>query len=179
MIRVVLLLAAAALTACASTGAVPQPFPGAPTASPSAPEPAVSAPSPVASAASPSPRVGYAIAGTALSLRGIPYRLGGMDTSGFDCSGLVRYVYQQHGISVPRSVAELFRTGSPVSGSVVEPGDLVFFDTKAAGASHVGIAVGGDEFVHAPASNGVVRVERIGGTYWSARYLGTRRVTGS
>ena len=176
MIRLLLLLAATAAAGCASTGAVPQPFPGAPppppATPPAAPEPVV--PSAVAS----SPRVGYAIAGTALSLRGTPYRLGGTDISGFDCSGLVRYVFQQHGISVPRSVAELFRAGHAVSGDVVQPGDLVFFDTKAAGASHVGIAIGGDEFVHAPASNGVVRVERIGGGYWSARYLGARRVTG-
>ena len=175
MIRVFLLLAAAAMTACASTGAVPQPFPGAPTAPPT-PAPAPPAASVVAAPLS--PRVGYAIAGTALSLRGVPYRLGGTDTSGFDCSGLVHYVFQQHGIAVPRSVAQLFRAGRPVSGDVVEPGDLVFFDTEAAGASHVGIAIGGDEFVHAPTSNGVVRVERIGGSYWSARYLGARRVTG-
>ena len=173
MIRVLLLIAAATATACASTGAVPQPFPGAPATPPAA----VAASGPVG-AAPPSPRVGYAIADTALSLRGVPYRLGGTDPSGFDCSGLVHYVFQQHGIAVPRSVAQLYRLGRPVSGDVVEPGDLVFFDTKAAGASHVGIAIGGDKFVHAPTSDGVVRVERIGGSYWSARYLGARRVAG-
>jgi cell wall-associated NlpC family hydrolase len=124
------------------------------------------------------PRAGYAIAGTALSLRGVPYKIGGTDTSGFDCSGLVRYVFEHHGIRVPRSVAEQFRAGRPVPNDIVEPGDLVFFDTKAAGASHVGIAIGGDEFVHAPTSNGVVRVERLGGSYWASRFVGARRLTG-
>jgi cell wall-associated NlpC family hydrolase len=119
---------------------------------------------------------GYAVAGTALSLRGSPYRDGGADPRGFDCSGFVNYVFAQHGYAVPRSVGELFRTGREVSADAVQPGDLVFFDTLGAGASHVGIVVGGDQFVHAPSTNGVVRVDRVSATYWAPRFVGARRI---
>jgi cell wall-associated NlpC family hydrolase len=119
---------------------------------------------------------GYAVAGTALSLRGSPYRDGGSDPRGFDCSGFVNYVFAQHGYAVPRSVGELFRTGQEVSADAVQPGDLVFFDTLGAGASHVGIVVGGDQFVHAPSTNGVVRIDRVSAAYWAPRLVGARRV---
>jgi cell wall-associated NlpC family hydrolase len=119
---------------------------------------------------------GYAVAGTALSLRGSPYRDGGADPRGFDCSGFVNYVFAQHGYAVPRSVGELFRTGREVSADAVQPGDLVFFDTLGAGASHVGIVVGSDQFVHAPSTNGVVRVDRVSATYWAPRLVGARRI---
>ena len=69
-----------------------------------------------------------------------------------------------------------YRAGGDVTGTELAPGDLVFFSTTAQGASHVGILVGGDSFVHAPASNGVVRVDRLGAEYWSSRYIGARRV---
>jgi cell wall-associated NlpC family hydrolase len=119
---------------------------------------------------------GYAVAGTALSLRGSPYRDGGADPRGFDCSGFVNYVFAQHGYAVPRSVGELFRAGREVSADAVQPGDLVFFDTLGAGASHVGIVVGSDQFVHAPSTNGVVRVDRVSATYWAPRLVGARRI---
>jgi cell wall-associated NlpC family hydrolase len=119
---------------------------------------------------------GYAVAGTALSLRGSPYRDGGADPRGFDCSGFVNYVFAQHGYAVPRSVGELFRAGREVSADAVQPGDLVFFDTLGAGASHVGIVVGSDQFVHAPSTNGVVRVDRVSATYWAPRFVGARRI---
>jgi cell wall-associated NlpC family hydrolase len=119
---------------------------------------------------------GYAVAGTALSFRGVPYRNGGNDPSGFDCSGFVWYVFSQHGINVPRTVGDLFRAAAATPGAP-EPGDLVFFSTTSSGPSHVGILIGGDEFVHAPSSAGTVRVERLGAPYWSARYLGARRIT--
>jgi cell wall-associated NlpC family hydrolase len=118
---------------------------------------------------------GYAIAGTALSLRGSPYRNGGADPAGFDCSGFVWYVFGQHGIRVPRRVEDQYRAGKD-AGTTLEPGDLVFFDTTSSGPSHVGILIGGDEFVHAPSSTGQVRVEHLSATYWTARYLGARRV---
>lgn len=174
MVRPFFLLFVLAVSGCATSGAVPQPFPGAIPPSIAPAEPA-SAPPSVSGA--PSPRLGYAVAGTALSLRGVPYRLGGSDPAGFDCSGLVSYVFGRHGLPVPRSVAEQFRAGHEIAPDALEPGDLVFFATKSAGASHVGIAIGGDEFVHAPAANGVVRVERIAGSYWTPRFLGARRIT--
>jgi len=180
-----------ALTACASTGGVPRPFPtpGGPPAAPaaSAPEPAATSdpeseplpPEVPDEAVIPVPAGsgdGYAIAGAALALRGVPYRNGGTDPSGFDCSGLVQYVFARYGLSVPRDVRHQYREGKSIKRDKVEPGDLVFFSTVSRGASHVGIALGGDQFVHAPSSSGVVRVERMSAEYWSKRFVGIRRM---
>jgi cell wall-associated NlpC family hydrolase len=121
---------------------------------------------------------GYALSGTALSLRGAPYRDGGVDPAkGFDCSGFVQYVYGQHGVDLPRQVRDQFRVGKTVDRDRLEPGDLVFFSTVAPGASHVGIMIGGDQFIHAPSERGVVRVESLGAQYWASRYVGARRVS--
>jgi cell wall-associated NlpC family hydrolase len=118
-----------------------------------------------------------AVRQTALDLRGSRYRFGGADPSGgFDCSGFVRYVLQQHGIPAPRTAAEQFVAGERVGASDVQPGDLVFFTTIAPGPSHVAIAIGGGEFVHAPSDGSVVRVDRLESAYWRDRYLGARRV---
>jgi cell wall-associated NlpC family hydrolase len=73
-------------------------------------------------------------------------------------------------------VTDQFRAGQQVDQQHVEPGDLVFFATVAPGASHVGIALGGDEFIHAPSGAGEVRVERMSAPYWSTRFVGARRV---
>ena len=157
---------------CASSGAVPAPFPT--PAPPSAPA-HVSEPLPVPGESArdvPLPPV----VGTALSLQGAPYRNGGSDPSGFDCSGFVAYVFAQQGLAVPRTVSELYVAGHEISADALEPGDLVFFSTVAPGPSHVGIAVSADEFVHAPSSKGVVRVERLSASYWSSRFVGIRRV---
>jgi len=185
------LVLAAATGACASTGAVPRPFPmpaGAtapgtvaaplPGTDPG-PDPGTVSGTGSATPGTPSvrrPFDGYALTGTALSLRGIPYRNGGTDTNGFDCSGFTQYVFAQHGISIPREVREQFRVGNSVQADQLVAGDLLFFTTTDPGASHVGISIGGDEFVHAPSSTGVVRVERLGSSYWSPRFLGARRI---
>ncbi len=163
---------AAGSAACASTGATPRPFPTPATAATASPVVPRVGSGQVASG----PAVGYNVAGTALALRGIRYRNGGADPTGFDCSGLVQYVYEQNGLAMPRTVTELFRVGREVHGSQFEPGDLVFFTTLSPGASHVGIAIGGDEFVHAPSSTGEVRVERMSAPYWVTRFVGARRV---
>ena len=165
--------AAAALTGCASTGATPRPFPTPvpPTAAPAAGQPAPKASRPPAGHAG-----GYEVAGTALSLRGAPYRNGGSDPGGFDCSGFVKYVFEKNGVAVPRTVTDQFHAGKQVGGPQLEPGDLVFFTTVSPGASHVGIAIGGDEFVHAPSGAGSVRVERMSASYWATRFVGARRV---
>jgi len=118
-----------------------------------------------------------ALVETALSFRGVPYRNGGSDPEGFDCSGFTQYVYARYGMTLPREVRDQFDSGMPVkAGEALVPGDLLFFTTVARGPTHVAIAIGGDEFVHAPSSTGVVRVERLTTTYWAARYLGARRL---
>jgi cell wall-associated NlpC family hydrolase len=118
----------------------------------------------------------YVLTGTALALRGVRYRDGGTDPSGFDCSGFTQYVFGQHGIALPRNVKDQFEAGKPVKPTEIALGDLLFFSTVAPGASHVGIALGGDQFVHAPSSTGVVRVERLASAYWSQRFVGARRL---
>jgi cell wall-associated NlpC family hydrolase len=175
-------IAAAAVSAgCATTGATPRPFP-----TPHAPAAAAAEPPPMPALPGGTPvspalpaaghAAGYEVAGTALSLRGAPYRNGGNDPAGFDCSGFVKYVFGQNGISVPRTVSEQFQAGRQVGGPQLEAGDLVFFTTVSPGASHVGIAIGGDEFVHAPSGAGAVKVERMSAPYWSTRFVGARRV---
>jgi cell wall-associated NlpC family hydrolase len=166
--------------ACASTGAVPRPFPtpGAPAtpvdaSTPEPVEPATGATLPAGPAGA---FDGYSVSSTALSFRGTPYRNGGADPAGFDCSGFVHYVFEQHGIAMPRDVRTQFGVGQTVNADALEPGDLVFFSTVAPGASHVGIVIGGDQFVHAPSSRGVVRVERLSAEYWADRFVGARRV---
>jgi cell wall-associated NlpC family hydrolase len=119
---------------------------------------------------------GYALAGTALALRGVPYRNGGTDPNGFDCSGFTQYVFSQYGLSLPREVREQYRVGKSVRPEELAPGDILFFTTTDPGPSHVAIALGGDQFVHAPSSTGVVRVEHLSSSYWSPRYLGARRL---
>lgn len=112
----------------------------------------------------------------ALDLRGIPYRFGGSDPTGFDCSGFVQWVFNQVGLRLPREVRDQYDAGNKVDRDDIAPGDLVFFETVSRGASHVGLAIGGDQFVHAPSSTGVVRVERFTSSYWGPRYVGARRV---
>ena len=148
--------------ACASTGAVPRPFPtpgGAATSGDRA-----------------QTHDRYALVGTALQLRGVAYRDRGADPGGFDCSGFTQYVFAQHGIVLPREVRDQFRLGKRVRPRSLAPGDLLFFSTIAPGASHVAILVGGDQFVHAPSSAGAVRVERLSAPYWSRRFLAARRI---
>ena len=155
------------LAGCASTGAVPRPFP----VPGGGHVPERPAPDSIAG-----PVDGYAVAGTALDLRGVPYRNGGSDPSGFDCSGFVWYVFAQHGLAMPRTVTEQYRVGDDVDPQSLEAGDLVFFRTEGRSVSHVGMSIGGDEFVHAPSARGEVRVERLGSSYWRPRFAGARRV---
>jgi cell wall-associated NlpC family hydrolase len=175
-------IAALAAIGCASGQAVPRPFPGAPTPPPSeAPavtgdQPVAIAPPAVTEAPTPEPPWSMALVSTALSFRGVPYRNGGADPAGFDCSGFVRYVFAQFGQQLPREVQAQFRVGRVVDRNDVRAGDLVFFQTVSPGASHVGIAVGNGEFVHAPSSRGVVRTERYTIEYWARRWIGARRL---
>ena len=102
---------------------------------------------------------------------GVPYRWGGASPSGFDCSGLVMYVFAQVGVSLPHSSYAQYGMGSAVSRDQFQPGDLVFFD----GLGHVGIYVGGGSFIHAPHTGDVVKISSISGWYAST-YVGARRL---
>lgn len=161
-----------AVAGCATRGAAPRPFPG--------------APAPPSSRSEPTPRerpersaIASEVVATALAVRGTQYRNGGSEPSqGFDCSGLVQWVFAQHGTALPRETREQYQSGKKIDNDEVQPGDLVFFETVSKGPSHVGIALGGGEFVHAPSSRGVVRVESYRKSdYWADRWVGARRIS--
>ncbi|HEV2219464.1 MAG TPA: C40 family peptidase [Casimicrobiaceae bacterium] len=120
------------------------------------------------------------IAVYALSLVGVDYRYGG-DTPerGLDCSGLIKYVFQQAtGVTLPRTARELARIGAHVRRSELAPGDLVFFNTRRSAFSHVGIYLGDGRFIHAPSRGGEVGVAQLSSSYWRERYDGARRLVG-
>jgi cell wall-associated NlpC family hydrolase len=111
----------------------------------------------------------------AMRFLGVPYVFGGTSSSGFDCSGYVQHVFAMLGKRIPRTADAQYYAGRKVAGASMAPGDLVFFQTYAAGPSHVGIYLGRDRFVHASSSRGVT-VSSLHDHYWSARYLGAKRL---
>jgi cell wall-associated NlpC family hydrolase len=118
---------------------------------------------------------------TAIGLVGVPYRYGGnTPKGGFDCSGLIGYVYKKTGdILLPRTTQEIGRIGKSLGNETPAPGDLVFFNTQGDPHSHVGIYVGKGRFVHAPSQGGTVRLEKITSSYWANRYTESRRIVAS
>jgi peptidoglycan DL-endopeptidase LytE len=158
-------------SACASHGVRPEPFPSPGSPPDAAPTP-LSVPRGVAAD-------GFTIATAALQLQGVPYRLGGADVHGFDCSGLVQYVFALYGVALPRVVHDQYRAGRRVALDDLEPGDLIFFSANGGDVSHVGIVIGGDRFVHAPNARGVVRVDSLAAGYWGEHIAGARRISGS
>ncbi|MFM0071133.1 NlpC/P60 family protein [Paraburkholderia sediminicola] len=114
----------------------------------------------------------------AMSLVGIPYRWGGnTPDSGFDCSGLVRYVVSRAAsVNLPRTTADMSGRGESIEPDEIAPGDLIFFNTTGRSHSHVGIYVGKLRFVNAPSTGGTVRLDYLTNPYWAKRFDGIRRV---
>jgi peptidoglycan endopeptidase LytE len=109
----------------------------------------------------------------ASELLGKPYVWGGQTpATGFDCSGFIVYLFQKQGISLPRTVASIWKVGTPVSSPSV--GDIVFFETDPPGPSHAGIYIGNRQFIHSGSSTGVT-ISSLDNSYWKARYLGAKR----
>lgn len=117
----------------------------------------------------------------AMQLIGVRYRWGGnTPTSGLDCSGFVRYVFNDtFGFLLPRKSAQMSKVGLEVSKDELKPGDLVFFNTMRHAFSHVGIYVGENKFIHAPSKGKTIRVDDLNQAYWVKRYNGARRMEGS
>jgi cell wall-associated NlpC family hydrolase len=112
------------------------------------------------------------VVGVALSQLGTPYVWAGSAPGGFDCSGLVMWAYAQVGVSLPHSSYAQYGAGVPVSRDQLQPGDLVFFD----GLGHVGIYIGGDQFVHAPHTGDVVKISSLSEGWYTSTYVGARRI---
>ncbi len=115
---------------------------------------------------------GNDVAMYALGLIGIGYRYGGKTPeTGLDCSGMVAYIFQKvAGLRVAGSAADIALHGNPVARPALRPGDLVFFNTMNRSLSHVGIYIGGQRFIHAPSTNGKVRIDRLDDRYYARRY---------
>jgi cell wall-associated NlpC family hydrolase len=109
---------------------------------------------------------------------GVPYRRGGNSaTTGFDCSGFVKAIYEQTvGLVLPRRANEQAAATQAIDKQDLQPGDLVFFNTMKRAFSHVGIYVGDGKFIHSPKPGAEVRVEDMRGNYWQHRFDGARRV---
>ena len=168
--------AASAPTASAAPSSAQSPPAPSPPAASSAPSPPSSSPPPPSPppATHPSGSIGAGhpeAAAIAARYLGVPYRWGGASPSGFDCSGLVMYVYAQLGISLPHYTVAQYRMGVAVPRDRLQPGDLVFFD----GLGHVGIYIGSNQFIHAPHTGDVVKVSSITGWY-AQTYVGARRI---
>lgn len=117
------------------------------------------------------------IAAAARKLLGWPVVWGGASPAqGFDCSGLVQYVYRQVGINLPRTADLQFLVGRTVLQSALQTGDLVYFTTYEPGPSHVGIYIGSDKFIHTSFSKGIVAIGDMRDNYFVQRYYGAKRI---
>jgi len=150
------------------SSAVPAPISGAAAATGGIPAPSGNvAPSPPGNAST-----GVQAVAIAMRYLGIPYVWGGASPSGFDCSGLTMYVYAQLGVSLPHYAAAQYGMGVAVGRDQLQPGDLVFFR----GLGHMGMYIGGGNFIHAPHTGDVVKISSLSDSYYTANWVGARRV---
>jgi cell wall-associated NlpC family hydrolase len=119
----------------------------------------------------PTGHYGGGVVGIAMQYLGVPYVWGGASPSGFDCSGFTMYVYAQVGVSLPHNAAMQYGLGSAVSRENLAPGDLVFFN----GLGHVGLYIGGGQFIHAPHTGDVVKISSLSESWYASTYVGARR----
>jgi cell wall-associated NlpC family hydrolase len=119
------------------------------------------------------PAPGERAARRALELVGVPYRYGGSGPDAFDCSGLVRYVFAEQGVMLPRASEAQYAAGQPVPPDGLAAGDLVFFRIPQA---HIGIFIGEGRFVHAPASGRAVGIARLDEPWFTRAFVGAARV---
>ncbi len=114
----------------------------------------------------------------AISQTGVKYKYGGIaPDSGFDCSGFVRYVFQQAAnLTLPHGARAISQVGTKVSKDELQPGDLVFFNTLRSVTSHVGIYVGNNRFIHSPSAGGTISVTDMNDAYWAKRFTGARHI---
>jgi cell wall-associated NlpC family hydrolase len=121
--------------------------------------------------------IGDEIALRAIAQVGKPYRYGGADLDGFDCSGLVFFIHRDLGVTVPRTAAEQYAASTPVNVRKLEPGDLLFFRmTKRKRVSHVAIYAGGGRFVHAPQSGRTIEIRDLSDEYYGPHLIGAGRL---
>ena len=114
---------------------------------------------------------------TAKSYTGVKYVYGGADPKGFDCSGYIMYIFKKHGTSVPRAADDQYDIGRLVADTKkLVKGDLVFFSENRREISHVGLYLGGGNFIHASSSKGI-RIDSLSNEYWKPRYAGAKHVT--
>lgn len=130
----------------------------------------------IAQASRPVSEKGTEVVFYAMGLIDTGYRFGGKNPeAGLDCSGMVSYIYgQAAGLRVQGSAADIARNGKPINRAELRPGDLVFFNTLNRSFSHVGIYIGETRFIHAPSTNGRVRIDRLSDTYYAQRYQAAR-----
>jgi murein DD-endopeptidase len=124
--------------------------------------------------------IGDEIAFRAIAQVGKPYRYGGADLNGFDCSGLVFFIHRELGMTVPRTAAEQYSASTPVNVRRMEPGDLLFFrTTKRKRVTHVGIYAGGGRFIHAPQTGRAIELRELTDEYYGPRLIGAGRLINS
>jgi cell wall-associated NlpC family hydrolase len=127
----------------------------------------------VEEAIAPAPDARYGgVVGIAMQYLGVPYVWGGASPSGFDCSGFAMYVFAQVGVSLPHHAATQYGMGTAVSKDQLQAGDLVFFN----GLGHMGIYIGGGQFIHAPHSGDVVKISSLSDSWYARTWVGARRI---